>query len=174
MRRQTDISLDDITQDTKIEINHVARDDISAVNIVRVIDGKKRYTQIGSIYSKTKKEYRETDKAPSRLAGAEGDTPAVTRVKHQLSYFYSEVLFKEYRFFASAGLPANVIYRLNDKEREKITAEIDRLDKQHLETLSALLRDGFEVRQKHSDGKHWIKGLTITARVKELERKKTV
>lgn len=165
------INPDEITAETKISINHVARDDTSSVNIIKVVDGKRRYIRIGSIYSKTKTEYRETDKAPSRLTGAEGDTPAVTRVKHQLSYFYSEVLFKEYRFFASAGLPANIIYRLNDKERAKIFAEIDRLDRQHQDTLSALLRDGFEVRQKHSDGKHWIKGLTITARVKELERK---
>ena len=160
----------DITEETKISINHVARDDLSNVHIVRMIDGKRRYKRIGAIYSKTKREY--TAEHSRLIHGAEADDPAVAQVKQELSYFYTEVLFKEYRFFAGAGLPANIIDRLNDTERAKITSEIDRLNKRHQTVLSQLLKDGFEVREKHSDDKRWINATMITGRIAELKKSK--
>ena len=102
------ITADEITADTKISINHVARDDISSVNIVETVNGRRRYTRIGAIYSKTKREYTAEN---SRLiaSGTEEDDPAVAQLKQELSYFYTEVLYKEYRFFATRGLPASII-----------------------------------------------------------------
>jgi hypothetical protein len=136
-----------------------------------LIDGKRRYKRIGAIYSKTKREYTAEH---SRLIvpGEEADDPAVAQVKQELSYFYTEVLFKEYRFFAGAGLPANIIDRLNKTERDKITSEIDRLNKRHQSILSQLLKDGFEVREKHTDRKNWINATMITGRIAELKKSK--
>ena len=51
------ITAEEISADTKISINHVARDDVSSVYIVETVNGKRRYTRIGAIYSKTKREY---------------------------------------------------------------------------------------------------------------------
>lgn len=160
----------DITEETKISINHVARDDLSNVHIVKLIDGKRRYKRIGAIYSKTKREY--TAEHSRLIPGEEADDPAVVKVKQELSYFYTEVLFKEYRFFAGAGLPANIIDKLNDTERAKITREVDRLNRRHQTVLSQLLKDGFEVREKHSDDKRWINGTMITGRIAELKKSK--
>jgi hypothetical protein len=103
-------------------------------------------------------------------SGTEEDDPAVAQLKQELSYFYTEVLYKEYRFFATRGLPASIIDKLNDTERNKITSEIIRLNKQHESILSTLLSTGFEVRQKHSDNKIRINAASIIARVKELEK----
>lgn len=161
----------DITEETKISINHVARDDLSNVHIVRLIDGKRRYKRIGAIYSKTKREY-SAEHSRLIVPGEEADDPAVAQVKQELSYFYTEVLFKEYRFFAGAGLPANIIDRLNDTERSKITSEIDRLNRRHQSILSQLLKDGFEVREKHTDRKQWINATMITGRIAELKKSK--
>ena len=161
----------DITEETKISINHVSRDDLSNVHIVRMIDGKRRYKRIGAIYSKTKREY-SAEHSRLIVTGEEADDPAVAQVKQELSYFYTEVLFKEYRFFAGAGLPANIIDRLNDTERAKITREVDRLNRRHQSILSQLLKDGFEVREKHSDDKRWINATMITGRIAELKKSK--
>lgn len=163
------ITADEITADTKISINRVARDDVSSVNIVETVNGRRRYTRIGAIYSKTKREYTAEN---SRLiaSGAEEDDPAVAQLKQELSYFYTEVLYKEYRFFATRGLPVSIIDKLSDTERAKITCEIARLNRQHESVLSALLGTGFEVRQKHSDRKIRINAASLIARVKELEK----
>lgn len=162
------ITADEISADTKISINYVARDDVSSVNIVETVDGRRRYTRIGAIYSKTKREYTAEN---SRLivTGSE-EEPTIQRVKQELSYFYTEVLFKEYRFFATRGLPTSIIDKLNDTERAKITCEIARLNRQHESTLSMLLSTGFEVRQKHSDNKIRINASSLKSRIKELEK----
>ena len=163
------ITADVITADTKISINHVARDDVSSVSIVETVNGRRRYTRIGAIYSKTKREYTAEN---SRLiaSGAEEDDPAVAQLKQELSYFYTEVLYKEYRFFATRGLPVSIIDKLSDTERAKITCEIARLNRQHLDVLSELLSTGFEVRQKHSDRKIRINASSFKTRLKELEK----
>lgn len=162
------ITTDKITTDTKISINYVSRDDVSSVSIVETVDGKRRYTRIGSIYSKTKNEY--TCKNSRLVSNGTEDDPAVQRIKQELSYIYTEVLFKEYKFFATRGLPVSIIDKLNDTERAKITCEIARLNKQHESILASLLSTGFEVRQKHSDSKIRINAACLKARVKELEK----
>jgi hypothetical protein len=160
------ITADDITTDTKISINYVSRDDVSSVNIVETVDGKRRYTRIGSIYSKTKNEYTCKN---SRLVSDETEKdPAVQRVKLELSYIYTEVLFKEYKFFATRGLPASIIDKLSDTERAKISCEITRLNRQHESILASLLSTGFEVRQKLSDSKICINAASLKTRIKEL------
>lgn len=162
------ITADEITTDTKISINYVARDDVSSVSIVEIIEGKRRYTRIGSIYSKTKNEF--TCKNSRLIPDGTEDDLTVQRVKHELSYIYTEVLCKEYKFFATRGLPVSIIDKLNDTERAKITSEIARLNRQHESILSTLLSNGFEVRQKHSDSKIRINAASLRARVKELEK----
>lgn len=162
------ITADEITTDTKISINYVARDDVSSVSIVETVDGKRRYTRIGAIYSKTKNEF--TCKNSRLIPDGTEDNLTVQRVKQELSYIYTEILCKEYKFFATRGLPASIIDKLNDTERNKITSEIIRLNKQHESILSTLLSTGFEVRQKHSDNKIRINAASIRARVKELEK----
>ena len=175
------ITADEITTDTKISINYVARDDVSSVSIVETIEGKRRYTRIGSIYSKTKNEF--TCKNSRLIPDGTEDDPSVQRVKQELSYIYSEILCKEYKFFATRGLPVSIIDKLNDterakifseitrlNERAKIFSEITRLNRQHESILSSLLSTGFEVRQKHSDSKIRINAASLRARVKELEK----
>ena len=162
------ITADEITTDTKISINYVARDDVSSVSIVETIEGKRRYTRIGSIYSKTKNEF--TCKNSRLIPDGTEDDPSVQRVKQELSYIYSEILCKEYKFFATRGLPVSIIDKLNDTERAKIFSEITRLNRQHESILASLLSTGFEVRQKHSDSKIRINAASIRARVKELEK----
>lgn len=163
------ITADEITTDTKISINYVSRDDVSSVNIVETVDGKRKYTRIGAIYSKTKREYT-TENSRLIVTGEEADDPAVAQLKQELSYFYTEVLYKEYRFFATRGLPVSIIDKLNDTERNKITSEIIRLNRQHESILASLLSTGFEVRQKHSDSKVRISAASLRARLKELEK----
>ena len=162
------ITADEITTDTKISINYVARDDVSSVSIVEIIEGKRRYTRIGSIYSKTKNEF--TCKNSRLIPDGTEDDLTVQRVKHELSYIYTEVLCKEYKFFATRGLPVSIIDKLNDTERNKITSEIIRLNRQHESILASLLSTGFEVRQKHSDSKVRISAASLRARLKELEK----
>ena len=162
------ITADEITTDTKISINYVSRDDVSSVSIVEIVDGKRRYTRIGAIYSKTKNEF--TGKNSRLITDGTEDDPSVQRVKQELSYIYSEILCKEYKFFATRGLPVSIIDKLNDTERAKIFSEITRLNRQHEPILSSLLSTGFEVRQKHSDSKIRINAASLRARVKELEK----
>ena len=162
------ITADEITADTKISINYVSRDDVSSVSIVEIVDGKRRYTRIGAIYSKTKNEF--TGKNSRLITDGTEDDPSVQRVKQELSYIYTEILFKEYKFFATRGLPVNIIDRLNDTERAKITSEIARLNRQHESILASLLSTGFEVRQKHSDNKIRINASSLKTRIKELEK----
>ena len=162
------ITADEITTDTKISINYVSRDDVSSVSIVEIVDGKRRYTRIGAIYSKTKNEF--TGKNSRLITDGTEDDPSVQRVKQELSYIYTEILFKEYKFFATRGLPVSIIDKLNDTERAKIFSEITRLNRQHESILSSLLSTGFEVRQKHSDSKIRINAACLKARVKELEK----
>ena len=162
------ITADEITTDTKISINYVARDDVSSVSIVETIEGKRRYTRIGSIYSKTKNEF--TCKNSRLIPDGTEDDPSVQRVKQELSYIYTEILCKEYKFFATRGLPASIMDKLNKTEQAKITSEISRLNRQHESILSKLLSTGFEVRQKHSDNKIRINAASLRARVKELEK----
>ena len=119
------ITADEITTDTKISINYVSRDDVSSVSIVEIVDGKRRYTRIGAIYSKTKNEF--TGKNSRLITDGTEDDPSVQRVKQELSYIYTEILFKEYKFFATRGLPVSIIDKLNDTERAKIFSEITRL-----------------------------------------------
>ena len=152
------ITADEITADTKISINYVSRDDVSSVSIVETIEGKRRYTRIGSIYSKTKNEF--TCKNSRLIPDGTDDDPSVQRVKQELSYIYSEILCKEYKFFATRGLPVSIIDKLN----------VTRLNRQHESILSSLLSTGFEVRQKHSDSKIRINAASLRARVKELEK----
>ena len=162
------ITADEITTDTKISINYVARDDVSSVSIVETIEGKRRYTRIGSIYSKTKNEF--TCKNSRLIPDGTEDDLTVQRVKQELSYIYTEVLCKEYKFFATRGLPASIMDKLNKTEQAKITSEISRLNRQHESILSKLLSTGFEVRQKHSDNKIRINASSLKTRIKELEK----
>ena len=162
------ITADEITTDTKISINYVARDDVSSVSIVETVDGKRRYTRIGAIYSKTKNEF--TCKNSRLIPDGTEDDLTVQRVKQELSYIYTEILCKEYKFFATRGLPASIMDKLNKTEQAKITSEISRLNRQHESILSKLLSTGFEVRQKHSDNKIRINASSLKTRIKELEK----